>query len=63
MYKNKLNDNRGGAHIIVIVAIALIGITIGTVSMQIINQVKSNKNSYDTMQSRYMAESGVENTI
>ena len=63
MYKNKLNDNRGGALIIVIVAIAIIGITIGTVSMQIINQVKSNKNSYDTMQSRYMAESGVENTI
>lgn len=63
MFKNKLDDNRGATFIMVIVAISIMSITIGTVSMQIINQVKSNKKSLDTMQSKHMAESGVENTI
>lgn len=59
----KKNDNRGNALVLVIVVLALVIIFTGTIFMQINNQIKSNQNSLITVDTKYAAEAGIENTI
>ena len=59
----KKNNNRGNALVLVIVVLALVIIFTGTIFMQINNQIKSNQNSLTTVDAKYAAEAGIENTI
>lgn len=56
----KLQNNKGNAFAIVIIVLALSTIFIGTIFMQINNQIKSNKNTLENINSKYAAESGIE---
>lgn len=56
----KLQNNKGNAFTIVIIVLALFTIFIGTIFMQINNQIKSNKNTLENINSKYAAESGIE---
>ncbi len=59
----KLKNKNGSALSLAIVVIAIVTIITGTISMQAINQIKSNRNSEDLKQDRYIAEAGIENGI
>ena len=59
----KKNNNRGNALVLVIVVLALVIIFTGTIFTQINNQIKSNQNSLTTVDAKYAAEAGIENTI
>lgn len=59
----KKNNNRGSAFVLVIVALALITIFTGTIFMQINNQIKNNHDLLITVDAKYAAEAGIENTI
>lgn len=61
--RKKLNDNSGSVLVLVVIVIMLVSIMVGTISSQIINQIKFNKNSGDNIQAKYASESGIENTI
>ena len=56
----KLQSNKGNAFTIVIIVLALFTIFIGTIFMQINNQIKSNKNTLDSTSAKYAAEAGIE---
>ena len=57
----KLQSNKGNTFIIVIIVLALSTIFIGTIFMQINNQIKSNKNTLKSTSAKYAAEAGIEN--
>ncbi len=56
----RLQNNKGNAFTIVIIALALFTIFIGTIFMQINNQIKSNKNTQESISAKYASEAGIE---
>lgn len=52
----RLQNNKGNAFTIVIIALALFTIFIGTIFMQINNQIKSNKNTQESISAKYASE-------
>jgi hypothetical protein len=61
--KNKLKDSKGAALILVIFAMLMITAGVGIVSLQVNNQIISNKNRSNKSEQTYLAEAGVEKTI
>lgn len=61
--KSKLKNNKGSALILVIFAMMMIIATMGMVSLQLNNQIISNKNTGNQVEAKYLAEAGVEKTI
>lgn len=59
----KIQSNKGNIFTIVIIVLALFTIFIGTIFMQINNQIKSNKNTLELTSAKYAAEAGIENAI
>lgn len=48
---------------IVIIGMILTSMAVITISGQVINQIKQNKNSKDNIESKYLAEAGIENLL
>jgi hypothetical protein len=61
--KNKLKDRKGTALILVIFVMLMITAGVGIVSLQVNNQIISNKNRSNKSEQTYLAEAGVEKTI
>ncbi|MEG1284416.1 MAG: hypothetical protein RSD22_01650 [Romboutsia sp.] len=61
--KLKLKDTKGNIFVLVMFALAIVTIFIGTVSIQLSNQIKYNKNEEIYSENRYISEAGVENII
>lgn len=57
----KLQSNKGNVFTIVIIVLALFTVFVGTIFMQINNQIKSNKNTLENTSAKYAAEAGIEN--
>lgn len=56
----KLKSNKGNVFTIVLVVLALFTIFVGIIFMQINNQIKSNKNTVESMNAKYVSEAGIE---
>lgn len=60
---SKVKKHDGSAFTLVILAMALVSITMFVIYGQINNQIKSNVNSKEYIEAKYYAEAGVEKTI
>lgn len=60
---NKFKNSKGSALILVIFTMLMITAGVGIVSMQVNNQIISNKNRSNVSEQTYLAEAGVEKTI
>lgn len=56
----RLQNNKGNAFTIMIIALALFTIFTGTIFMQINNKIKSNKNTQESISAKYASEAGIE---
>lgn len=63
MLKNKLKNNEGSSMVLVIIAIVLVTMLVGTICMKLNNQIKFNSKTEKHIQSKYESQGGVENGI
>lgn len=63
MIKNKLKNNEGSSMVLVIIAMVLVTLLIGTIGMQLNNQIKFNSKTETYIQSKYESQGGIENGI
>ncbi|RDY26653.1 hypothetical protein CHL78_012470 [Romboutsia weinsteinii] len=59
----KLNSNKGSISVLTLFILALTILFIGLISNQILNQIKTNKNTESYMENKYLAEAGIEQGI
>lgn len=63
MLKNKLKSNEGSSMVLAIIAMVLVTLLIGTIGMQLNNQIKFNSKTETYIQSKYESQGGIENGI